>query len=167
MPQVSEITLPPLIGYGLPTGWEGQSETMGERYQEAVKAILAAVERSEYWRTFGHAEAQLRNLSGLKPGWDSYGADIPNKRSMSAASRILSALRSLNLPPTRVVPSSEGGVSFCFVQGEAYADIECLNSGEILAAAYRGTLEPHVWELQLDEHSITRTVQEIRAHLTS
>jgi len=167
MPQLLQDTPSPLLRYGFPAGWALQSPTIEERYREFVKLILTTIHRSEYLRTFGSAEAQLRNLSSLKPGWDSYGAEVPNEGSLSVASRVLKALRSLNLPPTRVVPSSEGGVSFCFVQGEAYADIECLNSGEILAAAYRGTLEPRVWELQLDEHSITQTVQEIRAHLAS
>ena len=45
------------------------------------------------------------------------------------------------------IPSAEGGVGITFVAGDKYADIEFLNSEEILAVTSEGQERPTVWEL--------------------
>jgi len=142
----------------------------GPEFILSLGKIRRAVEASVYWRAleaFVRAEAQLMEFSRLTADWDSYEAEPPNATARECAAQILGILRTSNLPPTRVVPSSEGGVGICFVNGEAYADIESLNSGELLAVMYTGTEEPHVWEITQNEESIIEAVEQIRGHLTS
>ena len=73
-------------------------------------------------------------------------------------------LESVPLVPTRIVPSAEGGIAVCFVHGDRYADLECLNSGEILAVTYRGVAEPLVWEVAPESATLRTAIEHIRAH---
>jgi hypothetical protein len=53
--------------------------------------------------------------------------------------------------PNRVAPSAQGGVGICFYNGERYGDIECLNTGEILATISDGSGRPLVWDVKPSE----------------
>ena len=165
MPVAIQNVRPPAIY--LPLSGE---EAEGQAFTPSLEKIRRAVGGSVYWRAleaFVRAESQLMEFSRLAPDWDSYGAEPPNATAMDSAAQLLGILRSLDLPPTRVVPSSEGGVGICFVNGKAYADIESLNSGELLAVMYSGAEEPQVWEITQNEESIREAVEQIRGHLTS
>jgi hypothetical protein len=165
MPLATQNARPPAIYLPL----SGQ-EAEGPAFTPSLGDIRRAVEASAYWRAleaFVRAEAQLTEFSRLTADWDSYGAEPPNATARESAAQLLGILRTSNLPPTRVVPSSEGGVGICFVNGEAYADIESLNSGELLAVMYTGTEEPQVWEISQNEESIKKAVEQILDHLTS
>jgi hypothetical protein len=50
-----------------------------------------------------------------------------------------------------VTASAQGGVGICFYHGKKYGDIECLNTGEILATTSDGSGRPQVWEVRLSE----------------
>ena len=112
-------------------------------------------------------DEQLQRLATVERNWDSYGADAPNEAALVSARDILKILEFAAFPPTRIVPSAEGGAGICFVEGENYADIECLNTGEILAAMYCGQAEPTVWEVGGGEQSIRSTIEKIRVHITA
>jgi len=106
----------------------------------------------------------LAPLPRLAPGWDSYAAEPPNEVSVDRARAILEVLDELGLPPTCIVPSAEGGVSVCFVADSRYADLECFNTGEILAG-FSGAGEPSVWEVAPNKEGIGLALEEIRGHL--
>jgi hypothetical protein len=145
-------------------------EAVSYNYDHALKEALETRDRSQFWRSFElfeQAERQLRELANLRVNWDSYGAEVPNERARRAAESLITLLRSMGMPPTRVVPSSEGGVGICFVDEDRYADIECFNSGEILAVSYRGTGEPNVWEVADEDDAIKAAIEQIRAHLVA
>jgi hypothetical protein len=135
----------------------------------ALEKVLDALGGSEYWRSlpFELAQHRLRELSTLGPNWDSYGAETPNEAAVNTATMILGLLKSMYVPPTRVVASSEGGVGICFVHEDSYADFECFNDGEIVAVSYRGTDEPLVWEVAPEEESIKAAIEQIRAQFTA
>jgi len=79
------------------------------------------------------------------------GAEGPSPVAIELANSVLSVLKSKGVPPTKVVASGEGGVGICFVSGEKYADIECLNTGEILGVTTNRRDRPNVWSI--DENS--------------
>jgi len=166
MPLATQNARPPAIYLPL-----SGHEAVAPAFPLSLEALRREVYRhSQYWsvfRSFEDAQAQLSEFSRLKADWDSYGAEPPSATARESAAQLLGILRTSNLPPTRVVPSSEGGVGICFINGEAYADIESLNSGELLAVMYTGTEEPQVWEITQNEESIKEAVEQIRGHLTS
>lgn len=129
--------------------------------------------KTRYWRdlqlspTFKRANQSLIQMEGLLQNWDSYGAEPPNLDARDSARRVISVLEALALPPTKVVASSEGGVAICFVKGDYYADIECLNSGETLAVMYQGSSEPHAWEIPAHDQALTGAIERIRAHFAA
>src|SRR5947208_2620679 len=60
-------------------------------------------------------------------------AETPNDQAIIWGHIIIDELERMQFPPTRVVASAEGGIAVCFVNGQKYADIECLNSGDVIA----------------------------------
>lgn len=102
--------------------------------------------------------SQLDSLRDLRPDWDSYGASTPAMRTIWEAQAALEQFAPTGLLPTRFVPSAEGGVGMIFTRADRYADLEFLNSGEVLAARYQGNQEPEVWE--------STDIAETVAHLT-
>jgi hypothetical protein len=116
---------------------------------EAIQAMISA----------------LDELSQLNDGWDSYDAPKPNLAARESARHVLEILNGHNRLPTAVVPSAEGGVGFAF-SGKAnrYADIECLNSGEMLAVISDRVSEPEVWTIGI-ESTLADTIERISTFL--
>jgi hypothetical protein len=108
---------------------------------------------------------RLEKMRSLRDDWNSYGAEAPNPRAIFYAQEILSSLMHRNLLPDRVNPSAENGITFSFRRGERYADIECFNSGEILAVTTDGNDEPEVWNVSLAKEEVHHTLERIRAAL--
>ena len=103
----------------------------------------------------------------MAPNWDSYGAEPPNVQSSESAGRILSLLQQQLMSPTSLVASAEGGVGIIFSDAEKYADIECLNSGEILMAMYIGREPPVVREIGSTDAELNAAIEIIRVDLAS
>ena len=76
---------------------------------------------------------ELQKMYHLPPDWSSYDSAPPNERALNKAVEVLKALYEDDLPPTHINPSAEEGVCISFRNGRKYADIECLNSGDVLA----------------------------------
>ena len=164
MPALAMATYPS-AAYELRRG----NEAVTSNYAEALQQILATRDDSEYWRElqlFEQAGRQIRELASLGSNWDSYGAEGPNESARRTAERILALLRSTLLAPTRIIASSEGGIGICFAHEDRYADFECFNTGEIVAVSYRGTDEPHAWEVAPDDAAIQTAIEQIRAHFS-
>jgi hypothetical protein len=84
------------------------------------------------------------------PDWNGYGSEGPNELSRDIAQMILLSSGNV-IVPNRVAPSAQGGIGICFYRGQKYADIECLNTGEILATISDGTSRPDVWVVKPSE----------------
>jgi hypothetical protein len=80
--------------------------------------------------------------------WNGYGSEAPNQFAREIAQQFLLSAHTLRVVPDRVAPSAQGGVGICFYNGNKYGDIECLNSGEILATLTDGVGRPRVWEVK-------------------
>ena len=75
------------------------------------------------------------------------GVAPPEPATQTLASVMLRQLHAAELAPTRIVASAEGGIAICFVRGDKYADIEFLNSGEILGVASNRRDRPTIWSI--------------------
>lgn len=90
------------------------------------------------------------------------GAEPPTLHAVAWAQLVLQQLELDDVLPTRVVASVEGGIGICFVDGNKYADIECLNSGAILGVISNKTDRPCVWEVEQGARDVARASQRIR-----
>lgn len=120
----------------------------------------------EYDRRRSEQVAQLTSMRTMVAGWDSYDAEPPIDIAIDNALRVLRVIWTCDDPPQveMVVPSVEGGVGIVFSRrGERYSDIECFNSGEILAVtSTRGAL-PEVWSVSFGD--IKRSLAKISSFL--
>jgi hypothetical protein len=111
------------------------------------------------------AKQQLCALTKLEANWDSYGAPAPNQTAVVNTVRVLEALQPYELGLARILPSAEGGVGICFVNGNRYADIECSNDGEMIGVRYVGTEMPILIDINESGDAITAALEQIRTHL--
>ena len=130
--------------------------------------LESTVGRSVFWAAtvlFNKAQSQLFSLFELKSNWDSYGAPAPSEVAVENAVRILEHMRPFDLTVASMVPSAEGGIGFCFVKDDRYADIECSNDGEIIGVRYVGMQTPVLIETDGTDASIETALQQIRDHI--
>lgn len=119
----------------------------------------------EAW--FLKSTRKLQELENLPANWDSYGANPPNSIALFWGRESLTVLFEMNFPPTQITPSVEEGVGICFIRGKKYADIECFNTGEILAVTSDSQGNPNVWEVNPSREELKNSLQRIRVYLQS
>lgn len=107
----------------------------------------------------------LSKLAALPQNWNSYGAAPPNATAISLARKVLNTISDLKLKPSHLDASAENGVCVSFVQDRRYADIECFNSGEVLAVTSAGDGHPTVWEVPATTPGITSALAAIQNYL--
>jgi hypothetical protein len=150
----------------------GENHAIGQAWEnlraEVEKGLDNAVSGNVYWsatilrtRVLG----KLLHLADLKTNWDSYGAPRPNQIALENAGRILQTMKPFDLSLANVVPSAEGGIGFCFVNGNRYADIECSNDGEIIGVRYVGKQMPILIETNGSDTSLEAAMEQIRNHV--
>lgn len=110
---------------------------------------------------------KLQELRELPTDWNSYGAEPPNEDSYCWSKVILKTLPEIGLNLTKILPSAEGGIGIVFSRNGRIADIECLNSGEILAAQSDRQNEPEVWEIKPSSENIKKSLEKIRDFLSA
>lgn len=121
---------------------------ISERYQKTERELIDSREGSDYIRrriSQVEIEKKLKELLSLPFDWDSYGSERPSSSAIAAAGTIAQSFIDFGLIPDAITPSSEGGVAICFVRNQRYADVECFNSGEVLAVRYSSNDDPKAW----------------------
>lgn len=80
------------------------------------------------------AKEKLASFASLPPNWNGSGDNtaLPNDVALGAANLVLESLYEHNIEPATVLPSSDEGVTIAFVKNLQYAEIVCLNDGEIV-----------------------------------
>lgn len=106
---------------------------------------------------------KLSQLAKLEDDWDSDGASAPTQAAITLAERVLTAFAEADSESPSVDPSAEGGICLSLRRGERYGDIECFNSGEVLAVTSRGGEETEAWEITDFEHDLPAAVNRIRS----
>jgi hypothetical protein len=95
---------------------------------------------------FDHHHVKLKVL-GKDRSLVPEGAATPTPSTQALASVMLQQLQANRIVPTRIVASAEGGIAICFMNGDKYADVEFLNSGEILGVVSNRRDKPTVWDI--------------------
>lgn len=122
-------------------------------YQHAETALINSREGSEYLRrklAEIELESKLKKLACTAPDSNLSDGEQPSPRALLAAARIAKTFIGYGLVPDAVTSSPEGGIAICFMRNRKYADVECLNSGEILAVRYSSDEDPTAWEIRPD-----------------
>ncbi|MFB2969201.1 hypothetical protein ACE1CD_09540 [Aerosakkonema sp. BLCC-F183] len=140
-----------------------------ELQQSAVKPYIpeADISKTDEEAWFFKSIGKLQELENLPANWDSYGANPPNSIALFWGRESLTVLFEMNFPPTQITPSVEEGVGICFIRGKKYADLECFNTGEILAVISDGQGNPNVWEVNPNREEIKISLERIRVYLQS
>ncbi len=112
-------------------------------------------------------DRQLEELRELEENWDSYGAAPPNDLALALTTKVLQHLSEAGLPAPCINASAEEGVCISFRTSDLYADIECLNSGEVVAGTLDALGKQHVWDVGSSQPEMMQTVRLILAHLNS
>lgn len=164
-------TFQPLVEYCASLGQDAEFQTWADRV-DFIPVILsqAAANFSVFWENnpyFEEALDRLKRASQLKRGWDTYDGDPPNQTATALALKVLTLLRAAALPPTRLLPSAEGGIAMSFVKDSRRAEIEIYNTGEIAAVAHSGQDRPTAWDLEGRDESILAAIEQIRVHLSA
>jgi hypothetical protein len=115
------------------------------------------------WRV--HAIRRIAELANLQGGWDGSDAEAPNRNATDSAKKVLEVLEKYELEPSRIDPSVEDGITISFFRGDLYADIECFNSGMVLAVYSDRRSKPIVWNVTSDEEDVSAAVNRIRKFL--
>jgi len=143
---------------------------ISERYRHTDVEIMASREGSEYVRKV-IAQIQLdhrmRQLGSLPATWSKDGIERPSQLAISRAQDIAKAFIEFGLIPDTIVASADGGVAICFIRNQKYADIECYNSGDILAVRYSNQDDPKAWALQPNAVASDATIQEFSKYLSA
>ena len=117
-------------------------------------------------KEFAIHSAKLTAIAESAELWPD-GADPPSTFALFLARVVLQQLEQDRFAPTRVVASAEGGVALCFVRGQKYADIECLNGGGILGVTSNRSDRPSAWEISGSLGEIARACDRIRVFLNT
>ncbi|HEX6902971.1 MAG TPA: hypothetical protein VF789_24860 [Thermoanaerobaculia bacterium] len=104
---------------------------------------------------------QLAGL-GLPPDWSEENIAAPGLRATRLADCALRLLADLDLRPDLLLPCPEGGVCMAFGTAGRYADVQFLNSGEVIATCSADRSTPEVHPAADD---LRTTFQSIRAFL--
>jgi hypothetical protein len=151
-----------------PTYEELADPRVVQRYKASEFDLISSREGSEFLRRkFARNEAHLKlsALSALPANWDSYGAEAPNATSILAARYVVDLLMDNSVVPDAVLSSAEGGVAICFVRDGKYADVECLNTGEVLAVKYSRDENPRAWSVENTRNGVLQLAHSITAYL--
>lgn len=132
--------------------------------ERGLAAYMAAISLGKRRRDL---QKKIDQMSKMRANWDTYGAEPPNTGTIQFASKLLALLEELEFLPTDAVASAEGGVALSFTAPYRYADIEILNSGEILAVTFIRQQEPVVWEVRDDRNDILRAIEQIYDHISA
>lgn len=118
-------------------------------------------EPTSNWLT--ETRRQLAGL-GLPPNWSEESVEAPGVRATRLADCALRLLAELDLRPDWLIPCPEGGVCIAFGTSERYADVQFLNSGEVIAtcAEVGDAASQHP-----ADHDLRGTFQSIRTFLHS
>lgn len=167
MPVVAP-TSGPDCSIGIYQSLNSGDESITSPYGEVLRN--SELYRSSFWASragFADARRRLVAASALPRGWDTYDADPPNDFARELSKRILLLLEDAALTPARLLPSSEGGVTLSFIEGDNRAEIEVYNTGEIATAIYSDDVDPTVREVEATRDALVEAITNIRVHLAA
>ena len=115
-------------------------------------------------KEFADHLARLQELAINSRLWVD-GTEGPSALALDRAQTILQHFWREEMVPDRVVASAEGGVAICFVNGNKYGDLECLNAGSILGVVSNRRDRPSAWEVECNLRGVSRATVRLREFL--
>lgn len=135
-------------------------------YSKTSTTRLTATKDVRKFQNTSQSESQLSKnikvldeIANLNDDWNGYGSLKPNPTAIEYARTIVELADALQIFPTQISPSAESGVAISFSKEDRYADLECLNSGKILAVKTGDDHVTKVWEVGCDSKSIEHALQ--------
>ena len=126
-------------------------EAAGGRVEISSESSIVKTRRESIVVDFRH---ELETFLNYPENWDSYESHPPNQDAIFNSIRVLEITRKVRIKPDSVLPSAEGGIGISFWNEGKYADLECFNTGEIIAVKYdRGEQHnvPETWYIDPDK----------------
>lgn len=109
----------------------------------------------------GRHVARLHAMQSLSTSWHSYCQNPPNYLAIQRARAVLDAAAALDIEPSNIDPSVDEGICISFRRGGRYADIECFNSGEVLAAESTDDTPTEIWDVDASTDAIEGAIARI------
>ncbi len=131
-----------------------------EEHSDSQATPVTFIEERPEWLSGAHRK--LSQLSLLHNDWDSYGADAPSKIAIQTSQNILTVLAKEDFASPSIDASVEGGICISFQRDNRYGDIECFNSGEVLAVISAGGDETEAWEINNLVRDLPAALSKIR-----
>lgn len=148
----------------VPTGFEKiVDKSSFKTYTVAVSSVKREASTETWWIK---ARAKIKQLEALRSDWNGYNSEPPNISSVYWATIIVDRLYENSLRPSKIVPSAAGGIAVTFFSENKYADIEALNSGDIVALIKdksNGTRQ--AWAVSAGDDDIQSAIDKIRNHI--
>lgn len=120
-----------------------------------------SVERAPLVQAQNQHVAAIEEFMKLEAGWDGYDAPAPNGEAARLAKTAMGIASAEGLSIDRIVPAGEGGIALCFLDRERYADIECLNDGEVFSALSDGRGYRNVIQVQVTRDDLQKATRRI------
>lgn len=108
---------------------------------------------------------KLDKMERLEEGWNGYSAPAPSALAIRTARRFLSRLLAEPYEPTRVAPSSVGGVGFTHKKGNRRVYVEFFNDGQVYALFSDNEVAPRSQRVQPDFHQFRELIGQIKGYL--
>ena len=131
---------------------------------EASATMTTHVTPNYESRWLSKALQQVDELGSLTEFKAIAGVMPPNQVAIRKAKLVLAELAKVELCPSRISPSSDEGICISFSLTGKYADIECFNTGDIMAARSGASVETKISRVAAGE--ILKTVQKISEFLS-
>ena len=142
------------------------AEQISHEKMHALVEYIRLQKRTDKVRSRRKGLQQIRELASHRSQWAGRDVTPPSTEAVDLARQIYLELDTEGLLPNRIIASGEGGIAFCFMRGDGYADIELLNSGECLATIEDRTSDHlEVWEF--DAEDVADTIDRIEDFLAS
>jgi hypothetical protein len=95
----------------------------------------------------GRGLQEIAKLGSLDPSWHETGAPVPNNVATELATVILQQLSLINFRPNSIDASADEGICISFARRDRTANVECFNTGEVLAVTMPRGGEPTIWSI--------------------
>lgn len=162
---IEEARFPSVVSDRFLSDWETNEVDRNVRVRpiDAVTTLKVEIlDTPHHWYASGLK--QIDALRVLVNDWHETGAMPPTATAVGLSKAVLTKLSEVGFPPDRIDPSSAGGICISFQDGDRYADVECLNSGNIIALTMEGHSNPIVWDVEPFE--ISGVVADIDAFIS-
>lgn len=154
MVEIAKVILKHRDAEGGSPAQPGREDGTGDASASAVSELSAKIDR----------------LSDLKPNWDTYNGEPPNKLAVARARQALGIAADEQFLPDRIVADAEGGIALVYFRDERFGSVCFYNDGTVEVTSRRTRAEGYrakdVERSDSWPSAMQRSLQDIRAFLS-